>query len=34
LKKGPDAGFVPTGNVVGHVVGVVSWLRDDHPAGS
>jgi signal peptidase I len=24
-----DAGFVPTGNVVGHVVGVVSWLRDD-----
>ena len=34
LKKGGDAGFVPTKNVVGHVVGVVSWLRDDHPAGS
>jgi len=34
IKKGGDAGFVPTGNVVGHVVGVVSWLRDDHPAGS
>lgn len=29
-----DVGFVPTKNVVGHVVGVVSWLRDDHPAGS
>jgi len=34
LKAGGDktpnnvAGFVPTGNVVGHVVGVVSWLRD------
>ncbi|MEY9859835.1 signal peptidase I [Catenulispora sp. GAS73] len=34
LKKGGDAGFVPTKNVVGHVVGVVSWLRADHPAGS
>jgi signal peptidase I len=34
IKKSGDAGFVPTGNVVGHVVGVVSWLRDDHPAGS
>lgn len=37
LKRGggsSDAGFVPTKNVVGHVVGVVSWLRDDHPAGS
>ncbi|MFL6111161.1 MAG: signal peptidase I [Catenulispora sp.] len=35
LKKGGgDAGYVPTGNVVGHVVGVVSWLRDDHPADS
>jgi signal peptidase I len=34
LKKGGDAGFVPTKNVVGHVVGVVSWLRDDHPADS
>jgi signal peptidase I len=34
LKKGGDAGFVPTNNVVGHVVGVVSWLRDDHPADS
>lgn len=34
LKSGGDAGFVPTKNVVGHVVGVVSWLRDDHPAGS
>ena len=34
LKKGGNAGFVPTKNVVGHVVGVVSWLRDDHPAGS
>ena len=26
---GNDAGFVPTGNVVGHVVGVVSWFRDE-----
>jgi signal peptidase I len=34
LKKGGDAGFVPAKNVVGHVVGVVSWLRADHPAGS
>lgn len=34
LKKGGDAGFVPAKNVVGHVVGVVSWLRDDHPADS
>ena len=34
IKRGGDAGFVPTGNVVGHVIGVVSWLRDDHPAGS
>jgi len=34
IKKGGNAGFVPTKNVVGHVVGVVSWLRDDHPAGS
>ena len=34
LRKGGDAGFVPTGNIVGHVVGVVSWLRADHPAGS
>ena len=34
IKRGGDAGFVPTKNVVGHVVGVVSWLRDDHPAGS
>lgn len=24
-----DAGFVPKGNAVGHVIGVVSWLRDD-----
>ena len=35
INKGHgDMGFVPTKNVVGHVVGVVSWLRDDHPAGS
>ena len=34
LKKGGDAGFVPAKNAVGHVVGVVSWLRADHPAGS
>jgi signal peptidase I len=34
IKKGGDAGFVPTKNVVGHVAGVVSWLRADHPAGS
>ncbi|NUP47594.1 MAG: signal peptidase I [Catenulispora sp.] len=33
-KRGGDAGYVPTGNVVGHVIGVVSWLRADHPAGS
>jgi hypothetical protein len=33
-RGGGDVGFVPTGNVVGHVIGVVSWLRDDHPAGS
>jgi len=26
---GNDAGFVPKGNAVGHVIGVVSWLRDD-----
>jgi signal peptidase I len=33
LHQGPDRGFVPTGNVVGHVVGVVSWLREKPAPG-
>lgn len=32
VNRGLDNGFVPRSNVVGHVVGVVSWLRDAPPA--
>jgi signal peptidase I len=28
LHQGPDAGFVPRSKVVGHVIGVISWLED------
>ena len=28
VHQGPTAGFVPRKNVVGHVIGVISWLED------
>jgi signal peptidase I len=31
VNRGLDNGFVPRANVVGHVVGVVSWLRNAPP---